>query len=154
MRGHVFRTRCDIEVLAHLLEEDPAAGVLANLNGQFACALYDLRTERLLLARDHFGIAPLFCTTAVGDTFLFGSEIKAILEHPAVGREVDLLGLDQIPTFPGLVSPRTMFRNILSLEPGHLLEVNAGSIRKREYWDLVYPNAAEPQPKRLRLRRA
>ena len=137
-RGHVFRTKCDVEVLVHLFEEDPGGGFLADLNGQFACALYDVRAERLLLARDHFGIVPLFYTTA-GDTFLFGSEIKAILEHPAVRREVDLTGLDQILTFPGLVSPRTMFRNIQSLEPGHLLEVQPGSVRKREYWDLDFP---------------
>ncbi len=55
----VYRRLCDIEVLVHLFEEDLAAGFLAHLNGQFACALYDQRTERLLLARDHFGIAPV-----------------------------------------------------------------------------------------------
>ncbi len=83
LRRPVYRRLCDVEVLVHLFADDPAAGFLANLNGQFACALFDMRTERLLLARDNFGIAPLFYTTA-GDTFLFGSEIKAILEHPAV----------------------------------------------------------------------
>ncbi|HBL25516.1 MAG TPA: asparagine synthase (glutamine-hydrolyzing) [Acidobacteria bacterium] len=141
-RGHSFATRCDVEVLLHLYEEK-GPDLLQELNGQFAFALYDRKERRLLLARDHVGINPLFYTVA-GDTFIFGSEIKAILRHPLVRREVDPTGLDQILCFPGLVSPRTMFKGIRSLESGHLLIVSPEGIRNEEYWDLVYPRADEP----------
>lgn len=137
-KGHQFKTSSDVEVIVHLYEEE-GIHFLNDLNGQFAFALYDKRKKKLFCARDQMGIAPFFYTS-VNDCFLFGSEIKAILEHPYVQREVDLVGLDQVFTFAGLVSPRTMFKNIHSLENGHLLEVDdQGSIRKKEYWDLVYP---------------
>jgi asparagine synthase (glutamine-hydrolysing) len=141
-RGHTFSTRCDVEVLLHLYEEKGPA-LLQEFNGQFAFVLYDLKARRLLLARDHVGINPLFYTV-VGDTFIFGSEIKGILRHPQVRREVDPTGLDQILCFPGLVSPRTMFKGIRSLESGHFLTVSAEGIRNQEYWDLIYPRAGEP----------
>ena len=141
-RGHTFSTRCDVEVLLHLYEEKGPA-LLQELNGQFAFVLYDLKARRLLLARDHVGINPLFYTMA-GDTFIFGSEIKGILRHPQVRREVDPTGLDQLLCFPGLVSPRTMFKGIRSLESGHFLTVSAEGIRDEEYWDLIYPRAGEP----------
>jgi asparagine synthase (glutamine-hydrolysing) len=137
-RGHVFRTRSDVEVIVHLYEER-GMGFLNMLNGQFAFALYDKRTRRLYCVRDPMGICPLFYTS-VGHTFIFGSEIKSILEHPLVKREVDLTGLDQVFTFAGLVSPRTLFKDIHSLENGHYVCVDhAGRITKHEYWDLIYP---------------
>jgi len=136
--GHVFQTDSDVEVLVHLYEE---CGIdfLNRLNGQFAFALYDLRKKTLFCVRDQMGIIPFFYTMA-DDTFIFGSEIKAILAHPSVQAEVDPVGLDQIMTFAGLISPRTMFKNIHSLENGHLLRVDAnGRCTKEEYWDLIYP---------------
>jgi asparagine synthase (glutamine-hydrolysing) len=139
-KGHHFRTNCDVEVLVHSYEED-GADFINKLNGQFAFALYDRKERRLLLARDHFGINPLYYTV-VGDLLIFASEIKALLEHPLVPREVDLTGLDQTLTFPGLVSPRTMFKGIHSLQSGHYIEVK-NSINIREYWDLDYPKDGE-----------
>jgi asparagine synthase (glutamine-hydrolysing) len=137
-QGHVFKTHSDVEVIVHLYEEYNME-FLNMLNGQFAFALYDKRNQKLMCARDHMGICPLFYTMA-DDTFIFGSEIKAILEHPLVKREVDLVGLDQVFTFAGLISPRTMFKNIHSVENGHYVTVeNNGRISKHEYWDLVYP---------------
>ncbi|MBU0485477.1 MAG: asparagine synthase (glutamine-hydrolyzing) [Proteobacteria bacterium] len=136
-KGHTFATACDVEVLVHLYEEHGPA-FLQRLNGQFALAIYDRRKKTLFLARDQVGIAPLFYTVANG-AFIFGSEIKAILVHPEVRREVELTGLDQIFTFPGLVSPYTMFKDIHSLKPGHYLLVGPGKVEEREYWDLVYP---------------
>ena len=136
-KGHAFRTHCDVEVLVHLYEEHGAEFV-KRLNGQFAFALYDGRTRELVLARDHVGIAPLFYTVA-GRTLLFASEIKALLAHPAVKRTVNIAGLDQILTFPGLVSPATMFEGIYSLQPGHFLRAGKGSFKTHEYWDLIYP---------------
>lgn len=140
-RGHVFRTQSDVEVLLHLYEEY-GVGLLQRLNGQFAFALYDRASDILLLARDHFGINPLYYTQASG-TLVFASEIKAILEHPKVERRVDLTGLDQVLTFPGLVGARTMFENIRRLESGHYLLVKGGQVTVQEYWDLEFPREGE-----------
>jgi asparagine synthase (glutamine-hydrolysing) len=140
-RGHLFRTFSDVEVLVHLYE-DLGPEMVKRLNGQFAFAILDRRRRRLFLARDHVGIAPLHYTVSRG-TFVFASEIKAILKHPAVERKVDLTGLDQIFTFPGLVSPRTLFAGIQRLQPGHYLLVDHNGVQDHEYWDLDYPLAAD-----------
>lgn len=140
-KGHSFRTDCDVEVLVHLYEEE-GADLLNRLNGQFAFALYDRRRRRLLLARDHFGVNPLHFAVA-GGVLIFASEVKAILEHPAAPRGVDLTGLDQVFSFPGLVSPRTLFRGVESLKSGHYLAVEDGAFRVEEYWDLDYPEQGE-----------
>jgi asparagine synthase (glutamine-hydrolysing) len=143
-RGHRFRTRTDVEVLVHLWEERGPACV-ERLNGQFAFAIWDSREQRLFLARDHFGVNPLYF--AVTDDFLlFASEIKAILQHPAAPRRVDLVGLDQVLSLPGLVSPRTIIQGIDSLKSGCWLLASlpegpggVGGVEIREYWDLDYP---------------
>src|SRR5689334_14855096 len=136
-KGHQFRTHSDVEVLLHLYEEH-GVDFLDKINGQFAFVIYDRKNRRLFLARDHFGINPLYYTIVNG-LFIFASEIKAILEHPQVAREVDLTGLDQTLSFPGLVSPRTMFKGIQSLPSGHYILVENGQVSVREYWDLDYP---------------
>ena len=139
-KGHTFRTGSDIEVLAHLYEED-GVDFINKLNGQFAFAVLDRKQRKLLLARDHFGVNPLYYTI-VDDVLIFASEIKAILAHPMVKREVDLTGLDQIFSFPGIVSPRTMFKNISSLKSGAFLLANSHA-NVGEYWDLDYPRIGE-----------
>ena len=142
-RGHVFTTATDVEVLLHLYEEE-GMKFLNSLNGQFAFALYDKKKKTLFCCRDQLGILPFFYTT-VKDTFIFASEIKAILQHPLAEREPDLVGLDQVFTFAGLISPRTMFKNIHSLENGHYLTVtNEGIKSNTEYWDLEYPEGEMP----------
>lgn len=145
-RGHTFRSRCDVEVLVHLYEEYGPEFV-GRLNGQFAFALYDRRRHRLLLGRDHMGIAPLFYTEVEGE-ILFASEIKALLIHPRVERKVDLVGLDQILTFPGLISPTTLFHNIRALPPGHILELGGPSPQPHPYWDLIYPETVQGPERR------
>lgn len=142
-KGHTFYTKCDVEVIIHLYEEY-GTGFLNQLNGQFSFAIYDKRKDILLLARDHVGIAPLFYTRH-DNLFIFASEIKAILQHPVVKREVNLMGLDQIITFPGNVSPTTMFKDIFSLKPGHFLIVTKEQVRQIEYWDLIYPLEEEEE---------
>lgn len=136
-KGHTFRTKSDVEVIIHLYEEEGFT-FLNKLNGQFAFALYDQKENSLFLARDHFGIAPLHYTCTDG-LFIFASEIKAILEHPAVYRAVNLTGLDQILSFPGLVSPTTMFENIHSLPSGHAIVIKDFELKITQYWDLDYP---------------
>ncbi len=141
-KGHRFRSQSDVEVLLHLYEEH-GSDLLHRLNGQFSFALYDRSRRHLLLARDPLGISPLFYTVKDG-LLLFSSEIKALLAHPKVSREVDLTGLDQVLSFPGLVPPRTMFRGIHCLEAGHFLSADSSGTRIEEYWDLDYPEIGEP----------
>jgi asparagine synthase (glutamine-hydrolysing) len=141
-KGHKFKTKSDVEVLLHLYEEY-FTDFLNMLNGQFAFVIYDLNKRTLLCARDHIGIAPFFYTIW-NQMFIFGSEIKAILEHPYVERRVDRTGLDQILTFPGLISPRTLFENIYSLENGNYILIrDCSNFIKVEYWDLIYPKQGE-----------
>lgn len=146
-RGHRFRSRTDVEVLLHLYEEK-GPDFLNDLNGQFAFAIYDCRRHTLFLARDQFGICPLFYTVVEG-LLIFGSEIKAILEHTLVPRSLDLTTLDQVLSLPGPISPRTMFKDVHSLPAGHYLIAEAGEIKICEYWDLQYPgmlDSCDQQP--------
>jgi len=140
-KGHIFRTKTDVEVLVHLYEEE-GPKMLSKLNGQFAFALYDLRRKELFLARDHFGILPLYYTV-VDNVLIFASEIKAILRHPLASRSIDLTGLDQILSFPGLVSPRTIFKEIRSLKSGHYMLAGIGGLKIVEYWELDYPRIGD-----------
>lgn len=143
--GYKFRTNCDVEVLIPLYEKY-GDDFVKKLNGQFAIAIFDRKQNKLLLFRDHVGIAPLFYTVQNG-VLIFSSEIKAILVHPEVERAVDYRGLDQVFTFPGVISPTTMFRGINALKPGHYLVLRGDTIQEREYWDLDYPiNEQDDKP--------
>jgi asparagine synthase (glutamine-hydrolysing) len=134
-KGHRFATRSDTEVLVHLYEEYGDASVHL-LQGMFAYALWDTRRRRLLLARDRLGIKPLYYTEAKG-SFLFASEVKALLEHPDVAAGVDLQALDLYLTFRYVPGPQTLFRGIKKLPPGHLLVLEDGRTQVRRYWELV-----------------
>ena len=137
-KGHHFRTNSDVEVILHLYEEY-GYDFINSLNGQFAFAIYDRQKNKMFCARDQMGIVP-FYYTLVNQNFIFASEIKAILEHPEVKVEVDMVGMDQVLTFAGLISPRTMFKDVHSLQNGHFVEVGPREgIVQREYWDLIYP---------------
>jgi asparagine synthase (glutamine-hydrolysing) len=136
-KGHELSTNCDCEIIPHLYE-DFGVDMFRRLNGQFALALYDRNKRTLYLARDHFGVCPLYYAFEK-DTCIFGSEIKAILQHPLAPRQVDLIGLDQLVTFPGTISPRTMFQGIRSLPGGHYIKVDCSGLSTHEYWDLEYP---------------
>lgn len=139
-REHSFYSRNDTEVLPHLYEEY-GIDFVKKLNGQFAFSLYDKKNHLFFLARDHFGICPLFYTI-VEDCLIFSSEIKAILAHPYVKPAVDFKSLDQILSFPGIVSPRTMFEGIKSLKPGEYIGFNTetGTYKQSIYWDFEYPS--------------
>ena len=136
-RGHRFRSGCDVEVIVHLYEEH-GIRMVDRLDGQFAIAIHDERTQTGYLVRDHFGICPMFYARS-GERLLFASEIKSILADGSVPRVLDLSGLDQVLTLPGLVSPRTMFAGIASLAPGHVCRVRDGLVTVEPYWDLDYP---------------
>lgn len=141
-RGHRFATGSDVEVLLHLYE-DRGDALLDDLEGQFALALHDRQRGRLLLARDAFGVAPLYWARTPGG-LAFASEIKALLAHPALTARVDPTGVDQVFAFPGLVSPRTAFAGIHALPPGHALAIDAGGLRTWAWWDLDFPEHGAP----------
>lgn len=137
--GSRFRTDSDCEVVLHLYQER-GLGFARDLNGQFAYAIHDRDARALILGRDHFGIQSLYYAE-LGNLVVFASEIKAILAHPAVRPELDPIGLDQVVTFPGLVSPRTAFKGIRSLRPGHFMVFGPDGTRMESYWDMDYPLA-------------
>ena len=133
-RGHRFYTTTDTEVLLHLFEEK-GPGCLADLNGQFAFAIWDTRKKELFLARDRVGIRPLHYTVQDG-AFLFASEIKSLFMEGSVRREFDPEGLDQVFTFWTTLPGKTVFRGIQELPAGHFMVVDNGSITVRRYWDI------------------
>ncbi len=143
-RGHRFTTHTDTEVILHLIESFGPAG-LHRLNGQFAIAIWDAAARSLFLARDRMGIRPLFYTEADG-ALIFASEIKAILADPRVRAEIDPVALDQIFTYWSTLSPRTIFKGITSLPPGHYLLAQDGRVTVEPYWQPAYP--IEPGPVR------
>lgn len=141
-KGHEFATRSDTEVIIHLYEEKGEECV-QDLNGQWAFAIWDARRQKLFLSRDRMGVRPLFYTSA-NQTFLFASEIKSLLTHPAVRRAIDLHALDQLFTFWVTLPPRTIFKDICELPPGHSLTVERGKTLVRRYWHLDYTPRVDP----------
>jgi asparagine synthase (glutamine-hydrolysing) len=138
--GHRFRTSSDTEVLVHGYEQWGAA-MLSRLNGQFAFVIYDRATNLLFLARDRFGICPLFYARRGGDLY-FGSEAKALFASGEVPPDVDPEGLDDIFTFWAATAPRTPFRGVKSLEPGSYGIWRDGAFRIARWHEFGY---AEPR---------
>jgi asparagine synthase (glutamine-hydrolysing) len=132
-RGHVFRSRTDTEVILHLYEEE-GVECLSRLDGMFALALWDERRRQLLLARDRLGKKPLYYTRA-GGRLLFASEIKALLAHPGVSRDLDLEAMDLYLTFSNTPPPRTLFAGISKLPAAHRLVMGeTGATAIERYW--------------------
>lgn len=136
-RGHRFATRTDTEVILHLYESFGPAG-LHQLNGQFAFAIWDARQRSLFLARDRVGIRPLFYTRVDG-ALIFGSEIKAILADRRVRAEIDPAALHQTFTTWSPQPPRTIFKDIFALPPGHFLQTRRGQMSITRYWSPGFP---------------
>ena len=141
-KGHRFATNSDTEVIAHAYEEYGEACV-HTLRGMFALALWDRAKARLLLARDRLGIKPLYYWISNG-VLVFGSEIKAILAHPEVPREVNPTALDLYLTLQYVPAPWTMFEGIRKLPPGYLLVWEDREARIERYWDVVFLDAPRP----------
>ena len=140
-RGCVFQTKSDTETILHAYAEyGPESTKL--LNGDFAHALWDRRCNRLLLARDRMGVRPLYYTVRDG-VLVFASEVKSLLRYPGVRAELDPLALDQCFTFWAPLAPRTAFKGILELPPGHQLIAEDGRITVTPYWTLSYPPRTE-----------
>jgi asparagine synthase (glutamine-hydrolysing) len=145
-RGHRFRTRSDTEVLVHLYEEH-GEDLASRLRGMFAFALWDRKARSLLLARDRFGIKPLYIYRDE-EKFLFGSELKAILTHPGVPRVVSPEALEDYLAFAAVPGPRSIFCGCEKLPPAHVLTVRADELRRlpRRYWSLRVEPDHRPSP--------
>jgi asparagine synthase (glutamine-hydrolysing) len=135
-KGHRYRSRTDTETIIHLYEERGLDFVQA-LEGDFAIALWDENTKQLVLARDRIGVKPLYYTLS-GGRLIFASEIKAILEHPAVSRDIDEEALYHYLTFLTTPAPQTLFAGIQKLPAGCALTCDArGDVKITRYWDAI-----------------
>jgi asparagine synthase (glutamine-hydrolysing) len=142
--GHRFRGRCDAEVVVHAYEAWGPRCV-ERFRGFFAFALWDAPRGELLLARDRIGIKPLYYAWS-DDRLVFGSEIKAILEHPDVPRALDLQSLYHYVGYEFVPGPATMFRGIAKLPPGTLARVRGGRLDIEPYWELRFADAPDDAP--------
>src|SRR5271157_121541 len=143
--AHRFRSHTDTEVIVHLYEEygpDCFKDCLNRLNGMFAFAICDLRgsSPKLFLARDHFGIKPLYYWES-GGKLAFASEVKALLEVPGIEARMNLEALDKFLTFLWVPDPLTMFEGIRKLPAGHYALWQGGEFKIEQYWDLTFPSA-------------
>jgi asparagine synthase (glutamine-hydrolysing) len=140
-KGHRFFSNTDTEVLLRLYEEE-GADCVRRLKGMFAFAICDLRSGEptMFLARDHFGVKPLYYFHC-GDRFAFASEIKALLQVPDVSPEIDVRALHQYLTFLWVPDPGTIFRGVYKLPAGHSATFRAGRLTISKYWDLAFPPA-------------
>lgn len=135
-RGHAFVSGCDTEVvLKAFLEWDTAA--FARLEGMFAAAIWCESRRRLVLARDRMGIKPLYIAERGADLH-FGSELKAILAHPGITREIDPAALSYFLSLNYIPHPHTMLAGIRKLEPGSWLEWENGRVRSERYWRIAF----------------
>ncbi len=135
--GRRFRSASDTEVVVNAVAEWGTAAV-ARFNGMFAFALWDRGARKLLVARDRYGVKPLYYAR-VGNTFLFASEVKGLLAHGALQPEVDLDGLAEYLTFQNFFTDRTLFKDVRLLQPGTVMEIDAdGGTRTRQFWDFHF----------------
>ena len=134
--GHVFTTKSDTEVIVHGYEEWGDSFV-QHLHGMFGIAVLDTRRNRLLVARDRMGIKPVYWTEQDG-LFLFASEIKSLLAHPAVGRRVNWQAVGEYLSLRYALGPETMFDGIQRLPSATLMVVEAGSMVQSSYWRMPY----------------
>ncbi|MEE8442796.1 MAG: asparagine synthase (glutamine-hydrolyzing) [Dehalococcoidia bacterium] len=138
-KGHRFRSRTDTEVVVHAFEEWGEACV-HRFNGMFAFAIWDSTKNRLFLARDRYGIKPLYYYDANG-LFLFASEIKGLLEHPEVKARVCYEALGEYFTFQNIFNDKTLFDGVRLLPPGSTLTIEAGRearVQQNRYWDYSF----------------
>jgi len=139
--GHRYNSHTDSETIIHLYEER-GPEMVRDIEGDFGIAIWDGENERLSLYRDRVGVKPLYYTIADG-RIIFASEIKAILEHPAVERDIDNGSLSDYLSFLTTPAPRTLFKGINKLPAGHRLVIERDGIPKVErYWDAFAPRDA------------
>jgi len=139
--GHRFKTNSDTETIVHAFEEF-GTGCLEHLRGMFAFAIWNFREETLFIARDRVGKKPLFYALTEAGNFVFGSELKTLLTHGEIKKEIDFAALDAYLTFGYVPEEFCIFKNVRKLAPAHFLTLKNGKIETRKYWDFNY---AEPE---------
>ena len=141
--GHIFRTRSDTEVIVHAWEAWGAQCV-RRFRGMFAFALWDRNQETLFLARDRLGVKPLYYAQLPAGPWIFGSELKALLVHPGLPREIDPLAVEDYFAYGYVPEPRTIFKDVYKLAPGCMLTLKRGQPAGRpiEYWDVPFKLSA------------
>ena len=132
--GHCFKSNSDTEVIIHLYEER-GVRCLERLNGMFAFAIWDRSEKTLFLARDRIGKKPLHYGLYDGG-IVFGSEIKALLKHPKIVREIDLGSLNKYLSYEYVPAPGTIFKSIQKVRPGCFLLYKNGEVKTEKYWDI------------------
>ncbi len=157
--GHVFHTRSDTEVIVHAWEAWGEACV-TRFRGMFAFALWDRNQQTLFLARDRLGVKPMFYAVLRDGTLLFGSELKSLLAHGGLERDIDPYAIEEYFALGYVAEPRTIFRGAKKLPPAHTLVVRRGQPlpEPREYWDVKFsldnriglPEACTELERRLR----
>lgn len=141
--GHTFRTRCDTEVIVHAWEQW-GENCLQRFRGMFAFALWDKRTETLFLARDRLGIKPLFFSVTDSGWCVVASELKALLVHPELSRALDPQATEEYLAFGYIPEPKTIYRNVKKLLPGHYIVARRGAqdLVQKQYWDVDFSQRA------------
>ena len=135
-KGHIIKTDADTEVLVHGYEEY-GKDLLQKLRGMYAFAIWDIKKEEMFMARDIFGIKPLFYTQTDKD-FVFGSEIKAILKFPTVKKDLNEEALESYLSFQYSILKETFFKGIYRLPPAHCLTWKDGKVTVERYWEPVF----------------
>jgi asparagine synthase (glutamine-hydrolysing) len=139
-RGHRLHTNSDTEAIVHAYEEF-GEGCVERLRGMFVFAIWDAARRTLFVARDRAGKKPLFYTLTPEGTLVFGSELKSLLEHPEVRREVSAEAVDSYLSFGYVPDPLSIFRDVYKLPPGSHLTFTGGRVRVESYWDFQFePN--------------
>ena len=141
--GHVFRTHSDTEVIVHAWEAWGEACV-ERFRGMFAFALWDRKQETLFVVRDRFGVKPLYYAFLDSGEFLFGSELKSLMAHPKLARDIDPLAVEEYFAYGYVPEPRTIFRHVCKLPPGFSLTLRRGEAHAlpKQYWDMPFTSVA------------
>src|SRR5436309_13725934 len=138
--SHQFLTRSDTETIVHLYESYPATFV-SQLRGMFAFALWDANNRTMILARDRVGKKPLYYYLD-DQKLVFASEIKSILQHPALNLDVDELAVSDYLSLGYIPAPKSIYRSIRKVRPGHYIRIRPGKFEEIEYWDVRFKEAA------------
>jgi asparagine synthase (glutamine-hydrolysing) len=147
-QGYPFQTQTDTEIILALYAQF-GTDLLERINGMFAFALWDKEKEKLFIARDRIGKKPLYYYRA-GNDIVFGSELKAMLVLPEIPREIRIDALYDYFAYQYVPDPKTIFKDIYKLEPGHYLEIDATTFLKKQYWDVSFANVSDKNDEELK----
>jgi len=147
VKGHKFYTNTDTEVVVHLYQEY-GDSFAKHLDGMFAVAVYDQQKDKLVIARDRAGKKPFYYFDS-SEHFVFGSEMKVLLEHPAVTTGIDQTALQQYLLYSYVLTPRSIFENVKKIPEGHYLVIEKGIIGSPvQYWKYTFPEKIESRPEK------